>query len=199
MPKKITKPGDRRTSIDRRVVRTRKSLQDALISLIHKREYDTISVDDICKAADVGRSTFYTHYAGKDELKRSGLEILHKELRERQHLAQKTETRGFNFTLALFEHAKERIDHFRALAGNRGGAIARSEIQNILTKLVRSELTRRPDETQTDAFQREATIQFTVGALQSLLRWWLENGAKQSPQEIDDAFQRLIGNGVAPK
>ena len=196
MPKKIPKPSGKPTSIDRRVARTRKALQDALISLIHKHDYDSITVEDICSAANVGRSTFYTHYAGKDELKRSGLEILHTELRARQHLAHKAETRGFNFTLTLFEHAKERIDHFRVLASNRGGAVARSELQNILTKLVRSELSLRPDEIPTDAFQREVKIQFTVGALQSLLTWWLESGAKQSPQEIDNAFRRLIESGL---
>jgi AcrR family transcriptional regulator len=61
-------------TIDRRVARTRETLQRALISLILKKGYDAITVEDICEAANVGRSTFYSHYTSKDDLKRSGLE-----------------------------------------------------------------------------------------------------------------------------
>lgn len=59
--------------MDRRVIRTREALQRALMALIAQRTYDDISVGDICRVAKVARSTFYTHYTGKDDLKRAGL------------------------------------------------------------------------------------------------------------------------------
>ncbi len=40
--------------IDRRVARTRAMLQQAHISLILKKGYDAITVDDICNVANVG-------------------------------------------------------------------------------------------------------------------------------------------------
>jgi AcrR family transcriptional regulator len=55
-------------SVDRRVVRTQRELHKALVSLIHPKNYDAITVEDICAAASVGRSTFYAHYTGKDYL-----------------------------------------------------------------------------------------------------------------------------------
>ncbi|MDX0906328.1 TetR family transcriptional regulator [Sinorhizobium medicae] len=57
--------------IDRRVARTRKSLHQALISLILEKGYDSITVDEICQTANVGRSTFYLHFTSKDDLKRA--------------------------------------------------------------------------------------------------------------------------------
>ena len=45
--------------IDRRVARTRASLQDALIALIPELGYTSITVEDICARANSGRSTFY--------------------------------------------------------------------------------------------------------------------------------------------
>ena len=60
-------------SADRRVRRTRKALRDALLTLAARRSWDDISVQDICSAADVGRSTFYAHYDGKDALLANGL------------------------------------------------------------------------------------------------------------------------------
>src|SRR3972149_51567 len=53
---------------DRRSQRTRQALGDALIELMMEKGYDAISVKEIIDHANVGRSTFYTHYADKDEL-----------------------------------------------------------------------------------------------------------------------------------
>ncbi|MER9613505.1 TetR/AcrR family transcriptional regulator, partial [Mesorhizobium sp. M0312] len=73
MAMKIERAGERNT-IDRRVARTRGLLQDALIALIPERGYAAITVDDICQRANVGRSTFYTHYADKDALRSATIE-----------------------------------------------------------------------------------------------------------------------------
>ena len=43
-------------AIDRRVQRTRTALYDALVHLIRIKPYRDISVDDILRQADVGRS-----------------------------------------------------------------------------------------------------------------------------------------------
>jgi len=47
---------------DRRVRRTRESLQKRLISLALEKNYDSITVPGVLDRADVGRSTFYTHF-----------------------------------------------------------------------------------------------------------------------------------------
>jgi AcrR family transcriptional regulator len=56
---------------DRRVVRTRTALHQALMDLIAEREYDDITVGDVIGRAGVGRSTFYQHYQNKDEVFRA--------------------------------------------------------------------------------------------------------------------------------
>jgi AcrR family transcriptional regulator len=61
-------------------------LQEAHISLILEKGYEATTVEDICDAANVGRSTFYAHYTSKDDLGRSGLEHLRKELVDRQRM-----------------------------------------------------------------------------------------------------------------
>src|SRR5262245_47432298 len=61
---------------DRRVQRTRRLLHDALMSCILEKKYELISVQDILDRADIGRSTFYTHFQDKDDLLLSGFENL---------------------------------------------------------------------------------------------------------------------------
>src|SRR5215472_16941550 len=60
--------------IDPRVSRTCHALQSAFIELMLARGYSTVSVGDIARRANVGRSTFYLHYASKEALLRETLD-----------------------------------------------------------------------------------------------------------------------------
>ena len=53
---------------DRRVRKTKESIQAALVALLGGKPYDRITVTELCARADVSRITFYTHYADKDAL-----------------------------------------------------------------------------------------------------------------------------------
>ena len=174
-------------TIDRRVLRTRTMLRQALLSLSSRRDYDSISVEDICEAANVGRSTFYAHYTSKDDLFRSGFEHLRHELAERQAQAG---SRQLGFSLAMFEHAREHLDHYQALVGRHGGSVAIETIRTILVELVRREFSR------SEAVPREFTVQYVVGAYLAVLAWWLDGGAKLPPQRVDAMFRRLAFDGV---
>jgi AcrR family transcriptional regulator len=131
-------------SIDRRVARTRGLLHQALIALILRKGYEAITVADICEAADVGRSTFYAHYAGKEDLMRGGLARLREALVDR-HADGASEPAGahrrnLGFSLPMFEHARDHLELYRAHVGDRGGAIAMDAIRRILSDAVRAEL-----------------------------------------------------------
>src|SRR5918996_3826094 len=75
-------------AMDRRAARTRRALHGALMSLILRKGYEAITVQDIIDEADVGRSTFYAHYTGKEDLLRSGFQTLRAELTEAQRAAR---------------------------------------------------------------------------------------------------------------
>jgi AcrR family transcriptional regulator len=186
--------------IDRRVARTRTMLQQAHISLILKKGYEAITVDDICDAANVGRSTFYAHYTNKDDLRRSGLEHLRKELVDRQKdaLAKSgnIRDRSLGFSLTMFEHARDHIDLYKALVGGRGGAIALGTIRQILSDLVRNELAATVDKKSADVIPREFVVQYVVGAFMAVMTWWLDGGAKLPPQRIDAMFRHLATEGI---
>ena len=59
---------------DRRILRTRDTLGDALIALMQEKSFDEITVQDLLDRAVVGRSTFYVHYRDKDDLFLSDVE-----------------------------------------------------------------------------------------------------------------------------
>jgi AcrR family transcriptional regulator len=185
--------------IDRRVARTRAMLQQAHISLILQKGYEAITVDDICAAANVGRSTFYAHYTGKDDLRRSGLEHLRRLLVERQKQALAgagdIRERSLGFSLTMFEHARDHLDLYKALVGGRGGAIALGTIRQILSELVRNELASTATKSA-DVIPRELVVQYVVGAFMAVMTWWLDGGAKLPPQRIDAVFRHLATEGI---
>jgi AcrR family transcriptional regulator len=60
--------------MDLRVRRTRDVLGDALVELMHEKPFAAITVQHVIERAEVGRSTFYTHYRDKDDLFLSDVE-----------------------------------------------------------------------------------------------------------------------------
>ncbi len=63
-----------RRKTERRILRTRDTLGDALIALMQERNFEEITVQDVLDRAGVGRSTFYVHYRDKDDLFLSDVE-----------------------------------------------------------------------------------------------------------------------------
>src|SRR5450432_2089753 len=53
---------------DRRVLRTRDGLGDALVELLVEKPFDDITVQEVLDRAGVSRSTFYEHYRDKNDL-----------------------------------------------------------------------------------------------------------------------------------
>lgn len=53
---------------DRRVMKTKKSIQEAFEKLLGEKDFRSITVTDIAKMADVNRKTFYNYYQGVDDV-----------------------------------------------------------------------------------------------------------------------------------
>lgn len=187
-------------SIDRRVARTRAALQAACMSLILKKGHEAVTVDAICKAANVGRSTFYLHYDGKDDIRRQGLNNLRKQLLAHQRNAEghaaKGKARLLSFARPMFEHARSHIGMYRAVVGGRGGATALAQIREILADLVRQDLASVEGHKSAGAIPKELVVQHIVGAFVSVMTWWLDNGATLPAEQMDEMFRALALNGA---
>jgi AcrR family transcriptional regulator len=184
---------------DRRIRRTRALLQNALTSLMIEKGYESISVQEIIERADVGRATFYAHFADKRTLLTSRLEdlraLLLKEQREAL-AASRNGARALTFSRAMLEHASESLPLWRALAGRESGAIVLARIHDMLAELARNDLAAL-GLTQRGA-EREALVQYLTGGFVALLTWWLSEGARLSVEELDAKFSALVIRGLSP-
>jgi len=181
-------------STDRRIQRTRGLLQQALVEMIIEKGYEATTVQDIIDRANVGRSTFYAHYADKQTLLASGLDGLRRYLAEHQARAPRGENGpSLGFSLAMVEHAAGHVELYRAIAGKESGAYVMQRLHRTFAELVRKDL----EGMGVRPAQRELCVQFVTGAFMGVLTWWMEQGARQPPAEVDALFRGLVTRGLA--
>src|ERR1700744_4660075 len=101
---------------DRRMLRTKKCLADALKQLILEKDYDSITVQDIIDRGNVGRSTFYTHYESKEQLLVGNINFQERLI----YLPEDDRSpMGINIQY-LFEHTKEHLPLYKAMRNSKG-------------------------------------------------------------------------------
>lgn len=187
-------PKKPRTKIDRRILRTRDALGDALVALMHEKNFEDITVQQVLDRAGVARSTFYKHYRDKDDLFVSDVE----DFLEMFSMALKRHgdsCKRLAPVRELFAHVREFREFYLAL-------VTSGKLTDVHT-LGRGFLARSIDERlqmagmETDALRRAAQAHALAGSLFSLLDWWVNKGMKADPQEMDDLFHQMAWNGLA--
>ena len=182
---------------DRRVQRRRRLLHKALMSRVLEKKYESITVQEILDRADVGRSTFYTHFQGKDELLVSGFENVKNLLQSAQATGSgsvgKTYERIIGFSLAMFEHANEYRAVNRALLGSNAEAIVRRQIHAALAGVISQEVRREMQEGKRANYPVSAELltHFLVSTYISVLTWWLKSRNPVPPEDINAAYRHL--------
>jgi len=188
MPSRAPSPQPTAPAVDRRSVRTREALREALLMLILERGWDAIAVQDLCERANIGRSTFYTHYPNKDALLVGSLDELRAALRQSAMAGRAAGQSGdFGFALGLIEHAHEQRRLFRALVGRRSGYVVQQRFKEMVIKLVGEELPTG----DAAGLPRAAAQRWIAGAFVELLGWWIEQRSLLPPAELAAMFEAL--------
>jgi AcrR family transcriptional regulator len=185
--------------VDRRLQRTRALLQEALMAMILEKGYEATTVQDIIDRANVGRSTFYAHFADKETLLVSRLEDLRNLLKQQQIRALKesggSPDGGFGISLAMLEHARGHWQLYQSMIGKRSGSVVLQRVHDMIAQLVRDGLTAHGVKSAT--VQRDLVAQHVTGAFMGILTWWLDHAPKLAPQQVDAIFRRLVMQGLA--
>ncbi len=171
----------------RPVQRTRRALFDAFVELVLERRYDWIKIADIVTRAGVGRSTFYEHYQGKDELLTEGLSgplgVLADVITDR-HESGRLE--------AVIEHFWEN----RRVANVLFSGPTRQLITKTLAGLLEARLTERSSAFCIPPVLLAAQL---AGAQVALISAWLAGQAPATARAIADALYSSATASVAER
>ncbi|HEU0295770.1 MAG TPA: TetR/AcrR family transcriptional regulator [Anaerolineales bacterium] len=203
---------------DRRVQKTRKLLQEALIELVAERGYESVTIQEILDKANVGRSTFYAHFQDKDQLLHSILDRLDELFKQHEKrlldttknfgIADSTDpTLGFSPTLGLFQFVGQNHRFFKSILGNQGYSIFAkpvydyvfAHIHGIFTKPIHDDVIAHLHEPfkmlisreKYGSLESEIAAHYFVSALMGILVWWVEKDMPCTAEEIDRLFRQL--------
>jgi AcrR family transcriptional regulator len=168
------------------------------MSLIREKGYEAITVQDILDRADVGRSTFYTHFRDKEDLLHRGLENLDRHVRFAQAAAEapagKPYEKIIGFSLAMFEHASQFRAMHRALLGSGAETVVRRRLHSVLTDVVSREIENQLQRRKQSKppLSTELLTHFLVSTYISTLNWWITSRNELTPKQIDAGYRQLV-------
>ncbi|HZQ68711.1 MAG TPA: TetR/AcrR family transcriptional regulator [Terriglobales bacterium] len=177
--------------VDRRVRRTRDALGDALLALIQENRFEDITVQQVLDRAGVGRSTFYKHYQDKQDLFLSDLEDFF-ETFSTLLVRRKEASRRVAPVREFFAH----VDEMKHLHSALAAADKLRDFQEMAQEYFARAIQQRLQHLGSVPDRSTATAQALAGALLSVMSWWLQSGAKQSPEEMDELYHWLVWGGI---
>ncbi len=173
--------------MDRRQLKTRKAIFRAFRSLLEKKRYDHITVQDIIDEADVGRSTFYAHFETKDLL----LDAMCGEIFN--HIFENDPCPWVGKDSELESKLSHTLWHIRDEKNDLRGILLSDSGELFMTYF--KEHVRALFETYIDTFKinvpKDFLLNHLTGSFAETVRWWMREDMKTSPEEIAKYFMKM--------
>lgn len=195
----------KKMTVDRRVIRTKEAIRDALVELIAEKGFEAVSVSDVTDRANINRGTFYLHYRDKfDLLEQTETEIID-DLKEKVF-----EIPAFNVAdvqnideplpalIVLIDYIEEHADLLRAMMVFKGNVNFQSEIKKIIEmNLIRIGFFSGLKKEEDRSILSKYFISYIVSAHLGVLQEWLQGGCIESPKEMALLLSKLSIYGPA--
>jgi AcrR family transcriptional regulator len=188
-------------STDRRIVRTKVAIREALVCLIAEKGFDALSVSDITRRADINRGTFYLHYQDKfDLLEQTEAEIIG-DLEGIILQANNLNFSDFNsvdrplpVVVTLFEYLKNNAALMHAILGLKGGMAFQNRLRATVEENLKLGILAGM---RADHFlvQSEYLVSYAISAHFGVIQTWLEKGCVESPHDMAIILSKLSLHG----
>lgn len=181
--------------MDRRQLRTRKAIFDALGELLATETYLEITVQSIIDRANIGRSTFYAHFETKDDLLRDLCNQTFDHVFS-EPLASDSPKDSHYKKMELEPTLGHLLYHFRANQ-NYLVPIFMSEHREIYMPPFKQHLQQLFLQELSDKFPDSVPVDFALNQLVSSFAeatiWWVSHKMKEEPEEIARYFVEMLG------
>ena len=187
--------------MERRRKKTRQAILAAFQELLAHKRYENIIVQDIIEAADVGRSTFYTHFETKDTLLRAMCEdmfahVLEDVSDEGSHDFSHDADNPTVIISHMLYHMQDQQKNIRSLLT--------CESRDLFLRYFREKLS----ETLTarghvllceHRLPTDFLINHITGSFVLMVEWWMQGGCQRTPQEMTEMYTALIAPIFLPQ
>ena len=174
--------------MDRRQKKTRQAVFDAFTALLEEKTYSNITVQEIIDRADIGRSTFYSHFETKDEL----LKALCSEIFDHVFSEKLTRENTHDFSLGgkdikgeithILYHLRDSSRYISRILFCESGEMFMSYFKDYLMEVFQGEL----EKINTD-IPRDYILNHMVCDFAETVRWWMKHD-QYSPEDVSRFF-----------
>ncbi len=190
--------------MDRRQRKTREAIFAAFITLLSERDYNQISVQEIIDAADVGRTTFYAHFATRDILLKALCEELFVHIIDsamghtgtHEHYSNCSAPDGV--FLHLLQHLQKNDNHILDLLSSSNNDIFLRYFKSNLRTLVLSQYA-EPNDKALAKLPKDYLINHISATFVETINWWISRNMRESPEELTEYFLTVVAPLVERK
>lgn len=178
-----------------------RAMDEALIYLLNDKDYDYITIKEICKKAGVNRSTFYLHYENIDDLLKESVDWMINDffsyfdnIKANLPRGMKTKTTNELFLISktyLIPYLTYIKEHKKVMTA----IIMRPEILSSdlnYTKLYKHILAPILDKFNVDIEDRNYIVKFYIEGIMAIVQLWIKSNFKESIDHICNLIIQLI-------
>lgn len=164
-----------------RVTRTIRDFENALITLLEKNAFESLTVDQICKEALMHRSSFYRYFSDKYDLLEQTLNA------QINKLTENTDSED-DIIKQLLSYIDKNKDVIRHLAPNSARSSLYTEILNILSQVLLERRNLETNDPIVTALQKsdnpEMLAYVLSGAIIGTFYWWQGNNYDVPTEDV---------------
>lgn len=177
---------------DLRVQKTIENIDRTFCALLLERDYDRISVTDICARAKIQRKTFYTYYPSVDALLREKLDVMSRGYIERIKKYSVPEQLA-EINREFYLYSTEQGDLYEKLVCS---AAYRSIGSDLLNELVRRTWQDAPWFKSLDPYEQNILLSFVYSTGAGLYRQWVKDDKKIPLEHMIRFAEQLLEQGI---
>lgn len=180
---------------NRRTSKSRKELKNALIFLMEKKNFRTITITDIVTLADLNRGTFYKHYQTKEELLNELIDDVLEDLIKAYkdpylHTDKFIVSELTTSSIKIFEHVASYSNFYTIIVNSNVLPGFQNKICDILKELTKQDLV-SVNNTNTN-INIELFSSYTAYALFGLIMEWVKGGFKYTANHMAEQLIQIL-------
>ncbi len=174
--------------MDRRQKKTRDSIFKAFSQLLENKRYENITVQEIIEKANVGRSTFYSHFETKDHLLKAMCSDIFDHIFENDMDSCLFPSGTLQGKLAhILWHFNEHKNDVCGILSSESGEMFMKYIKEYLSMLFKIHIKEFSANVPEDFL-----LNHLVGSFAEVINWWVKNDMKYSYENVATYFMSVI-------
>lgn len=176
---------------DLRIIKTKKAIKEAFLSLIHTKGYERMTIQDIADEALINRNTFYLHYIDKIDLMESLCQETIDKLNVCIHI-ETTDTEQMDVELfakiltETFHVIEADLSFFQAMLSPKGYPNFTNYLKESIKQMMVAGL-----EKVTVTTEKEVAVEYMVSGLVGVICFWISSSERQNISTIVDQLSEI--------